>query len=211
MKATPVSFTGLPDTAVAEIAALFGAEAQLQLADHPTSGPLWRIEHRSENGNLRLLLWPAIARVDVTCGPHTWIARGVSETHVLAGIEAIFHFGTNRLADGRADRSRHDDRAVRTMSPRAHRARHALRSRGEPQPCAQHVRSYTIPACAADATSNERSSYRDGAERAERVPGQRAQITCTSRSSCPPSPLNKLPAQPARSSSAPPNGSRTTD
>ena len=38
MKATPVSFTGLPDTAVAEIAALFGAEAQLQLADHPTSG-----------------------------------------------------------------------------------------------------------------------------------------------------------------------------
>ena len=97
MKAIPVSFSGLPVTAVAEIAALFGAEAQLQLADHPTSGPLWRIEHRSENGNLRLLLWPAIARVDVTCGPHTWIARGVSETHVLEGIEAIFHFGTNGL------------------------------------------------------------------------------------------------------------------
>ena len=122
MKAIPVSFTGLPDTAVAEIAALFGAEAQLQLADHPTSGPLWRIEHRSENGNLRAaaLARDRAGRRDLRAAHMDRAGR--QRDARACGDRGDLPLRNERPAHGRADRSRHDDRAGRTMSPRARRA-----------------------------------------------------------------------------------------
>lgn len=90
-------YAGLPAEAIAEIAALFGAEPQLQQDDQPAIGPIWSVARRSENGNLRLLLWPQIARVDVSCGPHSWIVRGVRRTEVLDGLEVIFRFGAHGL------------------------------------------------------------------------------------------------------------------
>ena len=90
-------YDGLPAEAVAEIGALFGAEPRLQQDDHDQIGAIWSVARRSENGNLRLLLWPRIARVDVTCGPHSWVVRGVLRTEVLDGLEVIFRFGANGL------------------------------------------------------------------------------------------------------------------
>ena len=97
MSASTTGYDGLPEAAIRGIAALFGAEPQLQQQRRAGIGPIWRVERRSENGNLRLLLWPQIARVDVTCGPHSWIVRGVRRTELLPGLEAIFHFGANGL------------------------------------------------------------------------------------------------------------------
>lgn len=97
MSAPTAGYDGLPEDAVPEIAALFGTEPQLQQAGRADIGPIWRVERRSENGNLRLLLWPQLARVDVTCGPHSWIVRGVRRTELLHGLEVIFHFGANGL------------------------------------------------------------------------------------------------------------------
>ena len=88
---------GLPAEAIAEIGALFGSEARLQQDDQDGVGAIWSVERRSENGNLRLLLWPRIARVDATCGPHSWIVRGVRRTEVIDGLEVIFRFGANGL------------------------------------------------------------------------------------------------------------------
>ncbi len=90
-------YDGLPAGAVPAIAALFGVEARLQQDGQPRVGPIWSIEHRSENGNLRLLLWPQLARVDVTCGPHSWIARAITKTEVLPGIEVIFRLQSDGL------------------------------------------------------------------------------------------------------------------
>ena len=97
MSALPVGYDDLPEAAIPQIAALFGAEPQLQQQGRENIGPIWRVARRSENGNLRLLLWPQLARVDVTCGPHSWIVRGVRRTELLPGLEAIFHFGANGL------------------------------------------------------------------------------------------------------------------
>ena len=94
---TPSSFERLPVEAAHAIAALFGAEARLQQEGQPKIGPIWAVEHRSENGNLRLLLWPQIARVDVTCGPHTWIARGIRETEIINDVEVIFRFQSDGM------------------------------------------------------------------------------------------------------------------
>jgi len=33
----------------------------------------------------------------VTCGPHSWIACGITKTEVLPGIEVIFRFPANGL------------------------------------------------------------------------------------------------------------------
>ena len=48
------------------------------------------------------MLWPSLARVDVRCGPHVWVAKGVVETEVIAGLEVIFRFGEALSGQGRA-------------------------------------------------------------------------------------------------------------
>ena len=89
-------YPGLPPQAVAAIAALFNAEpARAQFSQ--AIDPVYEISHRGPNGNLRLALWPSLARVDATVGPHAWIARPISETEIIPNLEVIFRFGTHGL------------------------------------------------------------------------------------------------------------------
>ena len=97
MTAATTSYDALPPEAIPQIAALFGAEPRLMQDDQPEIGPIWSVARRSENGNLRLLLWPQLARVDLTCGPHSWIARGIQRTELIQDLEVIFRFGENGL------------------------------------------------------------------------------------------------------------------
>ena len=89
------SFDGVSTEAVQAVAALFGVEASTEPYEPAEGEPVFAIEHRGEPGNLRLVLWPSLARVDAHCGPHTWVAKGIVETEVIDGLEVIF-----RTADG---------------------------------------------------------------------------------------------------------------
>jgi hypothetical protein len=89
-------FDGLTAAAISKIAELFGAEAQRQPFDLPNdSKGVWGVHHRSESGNIRVLLWPAINRIDVAVGPHMWVVKGVSELEVIEDLEFIARFGTD--------------------------------------------------------------------------------------------------------------------
>lgn len=90
-------YAGLPEAAIPEIAALFGAKSARAPFSQTLDHPVYEITHRGPNGNLHLTLWPALARVDAACGPHAWIVRGIQETEILPGIEVIFRFAGNGL------------------------------------------------------------------------------------------------------------------
>ena len=80
--------------AIDAVAALFGTEPVRQewdLPDNPTG--VWEVLYRAETGNVRILLWPAIDRIDVTVGPHMWVIKGVREVEVIDGLECIIRFG----------------------------------------------------------------------------------------------------------------------
>jgi len=89
------SFAGVNAEAVRAVAALFGVEVLTEPYEPADGEPVFAIEHRGEPGNLRLVMWPSLARVDAHCGPHTWVAKGIVETEVIDGLEVIF-----RTADG---------------------------------------------------------------------------------------------------------------
>ena len=86
-------FDGVCREAVEAIAQLLDVEAVLEPYEPGPGEAVYAIRHRSETGTLRLVLWPSLARVDVSCGPHAWVAKSVRETEVIAGLEVIFHFG----------------------------------------------------------------------------------------------------------------------
>ncbi|HJN91097.1 MAG TPA: hypothetical protein QGF05_00045 [Dehalococcoidia bacterium] len=88
-------FDGVSADAAQAVAALFGVEVLTEPYAPADGESVFAIEHRGEPGNLRLVLWPPLARVDAHCGPHTWVAKGIIETEVIDGLEAIF-----RTADG---------------------------------------------------------------------------------------------------------------
>ena len=88
------TFAGVTREAAQAIAALFDAEAVREPYTPGEGEAVYAIRHRSLTGTLRLVLWPSLARVDVRCGPHAWVAKGVVETEVIAGLEVIFRFGT---------------------------------------------------------------------------------------------------------------------
>ena len=91
----PQRFAGIPPEAVRAIAALFQTEATLEPYCESIDKPIYRVTHRAETGTLTLVLWPALARVDVACGPHRWVAKAIEATEVYDGLEALF-----RLRDG---------------------------------------------------------------------------------------------------------------
>jgi hypothetical protein len=84
------TFTGLTEPAVRAIAALFDVEVLTEPYEPAEGEAVFAIEHRGEPGNLRLVLWPTLARVDAHCGPHTWVAKAIIETEVIDGLEVIF-------------------------------------------------------------------------------------------------------------------------
>lgn len=87
-------FAGITLGGVNAVADLFGVPAERQAYAPPddTDG-VWAVHHRGESGNLRILLWPSLDRIDVTCGPHMWIVRGVEELEILEQVEFIARFG----------------------------------------------------------------------------------------------------------------------
>lgn len=90
------TFPGVSREAVDAIAALFGTEAKREPYEPAAGEAVYAIRHRSETGTLRLVLWPSLGRVDVQCGPHAWVAKGVVESEVIAGLEVIFRFEEGR-------------------------------------------------------------------------------------------------------------------
>ena len=92
---SPQRFAGISDEAVRAIAALFQTEATLEPYCESIDKPIYLVTHRAETGTLTLVLWPALARVDVACGPHRWVAKAIETTEVYDGLEALF-----RLRDG---------------------------------------------------------------------------------------------------------------
>ena len=93
------SFDGVSVDAAGAIAELFGQPAERQPFDLPgeagqsEGAGVWQVQHRSESGNVRVLMWPAIDRIDVVVGPHMWVVKGVREVEVLDGLEFVARFG----------------------------------------------------------------------------------------------------------------------
>lgn len=87
-------FQGVTLDAVNEIAKLFETSAARQPYELPndTQG-IWQVNYRSHSGNIRILLWPAINRVDVAVGPHMWVVKGVTRLVTIDELELIAHFG----------------------------------------------------------------------------------------------------------------------
>ncbi len=87
-------FPELAMPAVEAVAELFGAEPVRQEWNLPDdSVGVWEVLYRAETGNIRILLWPAIDRIDVTVGPHMWVVKGVREVEVIDELECIARFG----------------------------------------------------------------------------------------------------------------------
>ena len=88
------TFAGVTTEAIGAIAALFETEAQRQEFDLPNDDQgVWEVQYRAESGNIRVLLWPAIDRIDVAVGPHMWVVKGVREVELIEGLEFIARFG----------------------------------------------------------------------------------------------------------------------
>ena len=83
-------YEGLPPAAVKAIAALFCVGVEQESFAEPPDAPAYSVRVRGPIGNVRLLCWPGLNRVDVTCGAHAWIAKQVSETEIIDGLEVIF-------------------------------------------------------------------------------------------------------------------------
>lgn len=86
-----VRFAGVSREAVAAVGALFGVELSVEPYEPATGEPVFALDYRAVSGTIRLVLWPSLRRVDVRCGPHTWVAKAVRETEVIEGLEVIFH------------------------------------------------------------------------------------------------------------------------
>ena len=88
------TFEGVSSDAIAAIAALFRTEAQRQPFDLPNDeAGVWEVSYRAESGNIRVLLWPSIDRVDIAVGPHMWVVKGIREIEVIDELEFIARFG----------------------------------------------------------------------------------------------------------------------
>ena len=89
-KAIATQFDGIPLKAVQCIAALFETTPAIEPYAISPEEPVYAITHRSDTATLRIVCWPALQRVDVRAGPHYWIAKSISQTTVIDGIEAMF-------------------------------------------------------------------------------------------------------------------------
>lgn len=83
-------FEGVSEEAARAVADLIGAELTTEPYEPGEGETVYALEQRGPIGNLRLVLWPSLSRVDAYVGPHSWIAKSVVETEVIDGLEAIF-------------------------------------------------------------------------------------------------------------------------
>ena len=87
-------FDGVTSGAIDAVAVLFGCEAERQLYSLPNDDQgVWAVNYRAESGNIRMVLWPTINRIDITVGPHMWVVKGVREVEVIDNLEVIARFG----------------------------------------------------------------------------------------------------------------------
>ena len=85
-------YDGVSEETARAAAALFDCE--LTQEPYRANGePVWALNHRSESGNLRIVFWPSLSRLDVVCGPHMWVAHGITELEVVSALELIARFG----------------------------------------------------------------------------------------------------------------------
>ena len=88
------AFEGVTIEAVQAVAELFSYPPERQLYELPGDDlGVWAVQYRSESGNIRVLLWLAVNRIDVSVGPHMWVVKGVREVEVIDGLEFIARFG----------------------------------------------------------------------------------------------------------------------
>lgn len=87
-------FAGVSYEAVSAVGELFDCPPERQPYDLPDDDQgVWSTNYRSESGNIRILFWPSIDRIDVTVGPHMWVVKGVREVEVIEELELIARFG----------------------------------------------------------------------------------------------------------------------
>lgn len=91
------NFIGVSDSSIQEISKLFNTAVHRESYYLSANKPTFRINYRSRKGNIAIILWPAIDRVDVHCGPHSWIAKNIITTKILSEIEVIFRMSNGGL------------------------------------------------------------------------------------------------------------------
>lgn len=85
------NFDQLDEACVAATAALFGVEPAIEPYT-PDGSPVYRLQLDGGADGVRLILWPSIARVDVTSvGNHAWVLKGVGRVEIIDGVEVVFH------------------------------------------------------------------------------------------------------------------------
>ena len=92
------AFEGVSSDAISAIAALCDTDAARQPFDLPNDDQgVWKVHYRAETGNIRVLLWPAINRIDVAVGPHMWVVKGIREVEVIDNLEFIARFANDGI------------------------------------------------------------------------------------------------------------------
>ncbi|HEX5370898.1 MAG TPA: hypothetical protein VFY10_15940 [Dehalococcoidia bacterium] len=90
------TFLRLNRDAVDAIASLFGAAPVLEPYT-PDGEPVYRLTLTGRADGIEVLLWPSLARVDVSStGTHGWVLKDVGEIDVIEGVEVIFRPAAGR-------------------------------------------------------------------------------------------------------------------
>lgn len=72
-----------------EIAALFGVQATIAPYT-PDGSAVYELNFQAGEEHVHIVLWPSLARVDVRCGRHSWVMKGVHAVEFVPDVEVIF-------------------------------------------------------------------------------------------------------------------------
>ena len=86
----PPTYDGLSPEAVHAVAGLFRATAIIEPYS-PDGTEVYRLTAGGAADGVTILLWPSLARVDVTSvGNHGWVMKNVGRVEVVPGVEVVF-------------------------------------------------------------------------------------------------------------------------
>ena len=84
-------FEALTDEAVTAIAALFGIQPTAEPYS-PDGETVWRLTLEGAADGVTLILWPSLARIDVSStGNHAWVLKAIERIEIIDGVEVVFH------------------------------------------------------------------------------------------------------------------------
>lgn len=87
-------FESLDAGAIEAIAGLFETEPRIEPYT-PDGTPVYRIDLHGRGDGVRLILWPALNRVDVSsAGDHSWVLKNIGEVEVIDQVEVVFRPAT---------------------------------------------------------------------------------------------------------------------